>query len=199
MAAATVWLLNACSANPMENVSERRSGYYKAECEKYSVVAVSGVRETPYASDGKAGALVPYTLITLTPKTFDVDALYTYTAEIGTHSFGGSFVVHPFAASFSAEFEFEATSDFTVAVKCGDDAETLSLVSALPTGAIGYDRAIDAAKTELKPSGGYEIRARLITNPLGADGLCWHVAFITSQGQTGALIDPLSAKILAKK
>ena len=61
----------------MLDVSERRSEYYTAADGTMAVTAVSGVRENPYQIDGKAGELKPYTLITLVPTSFHIDAVYT--------------------------------------------------------------------------------------------------------------------------
>ena len=55
------------------------------------------------------------------------------------------------------------------------------------------------AKQELNPTGKYEIRARIIKNPL-SEGLCWHVAFYFGDDKTcGVLLDPTTAKVLAIK
>ena len=196
--AAVVTLLVACSPDLTENVSELRSGYFAAEDDTFKAVAVSGRRESNYVADGIAGELVPYTLITVTPKAFDPDAVYTFTAKTDSASYGGTFTVHPFAASFSAEIAAEMTADFTLTVSAGENVYEYSLVSCVTHEMMTFDRAIEAAKTELKPEN-VEIRARLIQNPVG-DGLCWHVAFYGSDGtQSGVLLDPVTAKVLAKK
>ena len=197
-------ILCACSSDPMENVSERRSGYYTAEGDGYTLTAVSGVREHTFKADGKVGSddeLKPYTLITLVPTEFDIDAVITFTAEADGCTFGGTMIVHPFAASFSAEFEHETTAkQFTVTIKCGGVATALKAQSQITGEMISYDRAIAAAKTAVHPKGEYETRARIIKNPLGADGLCWHISFINADGEsTGVLLDPVTAKVLAKK
>lgn len=192
-------MLFSCGTDPMDRVSERRSGYFSATEGNYTVTAVSGVREDPYVSDGKVGSVKPYTLVTLVPKDFDIDAVYTYTAEIKGSTYGGALNVHPFAASFSAEFDAEATEDFVVKIKRGTDTVALTLHSAVAKDTITFDRAIDAAKTALKPSGNYEIRARIIKNPFGDDGMCWHVLFYTGSGESSVLLDPTTAKVLAKK
>ena len=202
MTVATVILLTSCSG-AMDGVSERRSGYYTASDNDFSVVAVSGVRESDYARDGVVGNLTPYTLITLSnidEKAFDVDAVVTYEAvvpcEEGEKRFGGALVSHPFAASYSAEFPFETAADFTVSVIIGGQRREYALISQT-NGIITFDRAIAAAKSEIKKAEG-EIRARVIKNPVG-DGVCWHVEFITAEGACGVLLDPFTAKVLAKK
>lgn len=192
-------ILCSCGTDPMQNVSERRSGYFTAVADGYTVTAVSGVREDPFAADGKAGKLKPYTLITLVPKDFDMDAVITYTADTGGSTYGGTMIVHPFAASFSAEFECETKSDFTVGIKCKGVLTRIELKSSVTQSMITYDRAITAAKTAVAPRGAYEIRVRLIKNPLDGDGICWHVNFISESGESGVLLDPDTAKVLAKK
>ncbi|MCH5156193.1 MAG: hypothetical protein J1F69_06245 [Clostridiales bacterium] len=200
MTVMTVWLFTACSSDSMDRVSERRSGYYTAQGEGYTVTAVSGVRESSFKADGKVGGgLKPYTLITLVPDEFDIDAVITYTAEADGCMFGGTMTVHPFAASFSAEFEHETKAkEFTVTVRFGGNLSTVQAKSQITSDMITYDRAISAAKTALSPRGEYEVRARIIKNPFG-DGVCWHISFITADGDTGVLLDPTTAKVLAKK
>lgn len=199
MTVATVWIFCSCGTDDMRDVSERRSGYYTASDGVLTVTAVSGVRETPYQIDGKAGELKPYTLITIVPTEFDIDAVFTYSAQIGSSAYGGALNVHPFAASFSAEFDAEVSGEFKLTVHCGGKDSEFEMKSLVTPDMFGYDRAIEAAKTELKPKGKYEIRVRIIKNPLGGDGVCWHVAFYWENGRSGVLLDPVTAKVLAKK
>ncbi len=201
MTIATVLFLSSCGSDGMENVSERRSSYLYASDAQFSVTAVSGVREQPYAADGRAQALKPYTLVTVVPAKFDVDAEYSFKASTPKGEYGGALVVHPFAASFSAEFDAETTDKIVVTVTGGGVTQEYELKSLVPENAIGYERAIDAADSALKaPRGAHEIRVRLIKNPIGGDGLCWHVAYYYKNGtECGALIDCVSAKTLAKK
>ena len=203
MTVATVILLSSCST-AMDGVSERRSGYYAASDNDFNVVAVSGVREIDYVRDGIAGELTPYTLITLSnidESAFDVDAVISYEAVVADGDnekrFGGTLITHPFAASYSAEFPFETTcASFKVSVIIGGTRREY-LLSSMTEGIIPFDRAIAAAKGEIKNGDG-EIRARVIKNPVG-DGVCWHVEFITADSSRGVLLDPITAKVLAKK
>lgn len=201
MTIATLLLLFGCSKDYMENVSERRSGYYTASDGTFTVTAVSGVRETPYTADGVVGELKPYTLITVVPSVFDVDAIYTYTAKAGDNVYGGALTVHPFAASFSAEFDAEVTGeDFIVEIQATGAKSAYTLKSLVTPAMMTYDRAIDAAKTALDPTGSYEIRVRIMKNPIDESGVCWHVAFYAdSDRMSGVLLDPVTAKVLAKK
>ncbi len=199
MTVATIWVFCSCGTNDMLDVSERRSEYYTAADGTMAVTAVSGVRENPYQIDGKAGELKPYTLITLVPTSFNIDAVYTYTVRLGSATYGGALNVHPFAASFSAEFDAEARGEFTLVIHCGGNDTEFVMRSLVTPDMFGYDRAIEAAKTELKPKGKYEIRVRIIKNPLGGDGVCWHVAFYWENSRSGVLLDPVTAKVLAKK
>ncbi len=192
--AAVITFLSACTADLTENVSEIRRGYFSAEDDVMTVTVVSGMRERNYVADGVAGELVPYTLVTVVPKTFDPDATYTYAVSANGASYGGTMKVHPFAASFSAEVEAELTGEITVTV---NDREYAPVD--MTGDGVSFDKAIDAAKTELKPEDGYEVRARMIKNPIG-DGLCWHVAYYFRSGkQSGVLLDPIDLNTLAKK
>lgn len=201
MTVATLMLLFGCSTDCMENVSERRSGYYTASDGTFTVTAVSGVRETPYTADGVVGEIKPYTLITVVPSMFDVDAIYTYTAKAGENVYGGALTVHPFAASFSAEFDAEVTGEsFIVEIQATGTKSAYTLKSLVTPAMMTYDRAIDAAKTALSPTGSYEIRARIMKNPIDDSGVCWHVAFYAGNDRmSGVLLDPVTAKVLAKK
>ena len=204
MTVVTVILFSSCAPSGMDGVSERRSGYYSAADGEFKVIAVSGVREKDYARDSKVGDLVPYTLITLSDideTAFDVDAVITYEAVVnngdGEKRYGGALITHPFAASYSAEFEFETTAkSFTVGIVCDGKRREYTLESQTD-GVIAFDRAIAAARDELDGARG-EIRARIIKNPVG-EGVCWHVEFITAESSCGVLLDPKSAKVLAKK
>lgn len=211
MTAATVLLLSSCSTG-IKNLSERRGGFFYATDGKYEVTAVSGVRERDYVMDGAAGELKPYTLVTfmpLSPSDFDVDGAYTYEAVItidgadgkSEKKFGGALAVHPFSSSFSAEFDFEATCDFTVTVDTGKGKLTYKLGTLVPADAVDYERAVQAALSALEPVEPYEIRVKLIKNPLEKNNgeLCWHVSFISEDGVCGALLDPVTAKVIAVK
>ncbi len=209
MTAMTVWLLTACADHTLDDVSERRCAYYTAKDADgvFELTAVSGAREDPFTADGVAGALKAYTLVTLSPtdkNMFDVDATYTYEAVIdgGAKKFGGALVVHPFAASYSAEFPYETRGVFTVTVFMGGDSSNkrvYELKNLVDGSYMSVERAIGAAEQELDPTGRYETRARIIKNPL-SDGLCWHVAFYFEGGGTsGVLLDPTTAKVLAVK
>lgn len=200
MTVATILFLTSCSTDAMENVSERRSGYFTASDGFATVTVVSGVREQPYAADGKADSLKPYTLITLAPTSFDVDAVIAYKAATAEGTFGGALVVHPFAASFSAEFDSETTEQFTVSFTVDGETHEYALTSLFTNDMMNFDKAIDAAKTELKPSGGYEIRVQLVKDPIDGDGICWYVSFITdADSSCSVLLDPVTAKVIAKK
>lgn len=200
MTVATILFLTSCSADAMENVSERRSGYFTASDGFAAVTVVSGVREQPYAADGRTDALKPYTLITFVPTTFDVDAIISYKAATENGTFGGALIVHPFAASFSAEFDSETTAAFTLSFTVGGETHEYEPTSAVTDDMMTFDRAVDAAKTELKPSEPYEIRVQLVKDPIDGDGICWYVSFIYGENDMcGVLLDPITAKVIAKK
>lgn len=201
----TILFLSGCKPAP-DGLSERRSGFFYAEDEVFKITAVSGIREEPYAADGVVGTTVEYTLITVAPtdeKAFDPDAVLTYNATVvaepGEKRFGGGLTAHPFAASYSAEYAFETTADMiTLTVKWGETTREYTLKTQVTPEMLTYDKAVSVCKKELAPSGVYETRAKLIRNPIG-DGLCWHVEFCSGDAVVGALIDPLTAKVLAKK
>ncbi len=202
MTAATVWLFAGCSTDGMKDVSERRSAFFTASDDVFTVTAVSGVREKNYVTDGVAGELKSYTLITVVPRKFDVDAVLTYKATTKNGEFGGALTMHPFAASFSAEFDSETSGGTpTVTVESGGVKREYTLTSCVQKNTITYDRAIEAAEKAVElPRGKREIRVRLIRNPIGGEGLCWHVAYYYADGKDrGVLIDPVTAKPLAVK
>ncbi len=199
MTAVTAIFLWSCGKE-VKNVSERRCGFFTASDDAFTVTAVSGEREDPFAADGKAGALVPYTLITVVPASFDVDAVITFAVDTGSSTYGGTMTVHPFAASFSAELSAEIKSEFKITVTVGGAKHEYGMKSALTADMIDYAEAIGIAEDRLEPKGGYEVRARLIENPLDENGLCWHVAFIFgADKEQSVLLDPVTGKVIAKK
>lgn len=194
-----VMFLFSCAGDPMSGVSERRSGYYYAEGDGFKITAVSGVREQPFETDGTCGALKSYTLITVVPDVFDVDALYTYSAVTYGGEFGGALTVHPFAASFSAEFDSETTAAaFSVTIKTKEKEHVFELKSQKPESAVTFDRAIEQARRVISPPESCETRVRIVKNPLG-DGLCWHVAFYSNSSSCAVLLDCVTLNTLAKK
>ena len=199
MTIATVLLLWSCGSE-IKNVSERRSGYFTAGDDVFTLTAVSGERENPFAADGKAGPLMPYTLITVVPSEFDVDAIITYSAKTASSGYGGTMTVHPFAASFSAELDAELIGAFTVTVTVGGVAHEYEMKSSVTPDMISFSEAVGIAEDRLEPVGAYEVRGRLIKNPLDGDGLCWHIAFIFgAEKEHSVLLDPVTGKVLAKK
>lgn len=215
MTVATVLLLSSCA--PAEtDISERRTNYFTASDEAFTLTAVSGMRETPYETDGAVAKMISYTLITVAPtdKTvFDVTASCEYEADVPVDpdksgesagkKFGGALIVHPFAASYSAEFAYEATDTFTVAVLYAENGEKrrreYKMTSLVTPEMMTYDSAVSAAENEFEISGAHETRVRLISNPVG-EGLCWYVAFYYADGKNcGVLLDPTTAKVLAKR
>lgn len=201
MTAATVWFLCSCGTDVMKNVSERRSAFFISDGDgETTVTAVSGVREDPYTLDGRVGELKPYTLITLTPANFDVDAVYTFKAEAGDSVYGGTLTVHPFAASFSAEIDAEIVGEFTVVITVGGASADYTMKALVTPEMISFDQAIAAAENEFDAlDGGYEIRARIINNPIDHNGVCWHVSFYSDTIDCGVLLDPVTARVIAKK
>ena len=94
----------------------------------------------------------------------------------------------------------EIASEFTVTISCGGNSVDYGLTSCVPADAISFEQAVDAAKNEFDClNGNYEIRARIIKNPIDGSGVCWHVSFYSENIDCGVLLDPVSAKVIAKK
>ncbi len=215
MTVATLVLLASCAPADTD-ISERRTDYFTASDEMFTVTAVSGMRETPYETDGVVAKMISYTLITVSPTdkaVFDVTATCEYEASVpddpdrsGESSgkkFGGALIVHPFAASYSAEFAYETTDTFTVAVLYTENGEKrrreYKMTSLVTPEMMTYDSAVSAAKNEFDINGAHETRVRLINNPV-SEGLCWYVVFYFADGKNcGVLLDPTTAKVLAKR
>ena len=84
MTAATLVLLASCAPADTD-ISERRTDYFTASDEMFTVTAVSGMRETPYETDGVVANMISYTLITVSPTdkaVFDVTATCEYEASV---------------------------------------------------------------------------------------------------------------------
>lgn len=191
-------MLSGCEKE-RKDISELRTDYYCANDDNYTLTAVSGVREEEYVADGVVGELREYTLFTVVPEVFDVDAIITYTVVIDNSSFGGNMIVHPFAGSFSAEIDKRVVGgELFVKLAVGGQAYEYTLHSQVGEKMISAYDALELAESRLAVTGEYEVRVKLIKNPIDGDGLCWHVEFIFDKdNDCGILIDPITLKTIA--
>ena len=194
-------LLTGCGGGNLdkyyENISELRDCLFAAENADYKVSAISGKREEPYAIDGVSGNKRDFTVITVTPASFESNLTYRYRAEINGETYEGDLLPHPFAQTLSADIPVAAKSDFTVTVSAKTEqsfemknAVTGELISAEKALTIALERMKNDIK-RFKNKGGLncEIYVRLMENPIdGSGGYFWYVAFIGAEKDAVAVL-----------
>lgn len=193
-------------------ISEVRDVAYEGVAGAYSVDIVSGTHEQPFKADGKSEPKTAFTVITLTPKTFVPNAVYTFTLIADETEHTGALSVHPFGESYSSELPVRIYPDTQVnlTVRHGGKSETVELKPVNENDDLTADRALEIAMTALKTpldglktDGVYacEIYVRFIKNPINADGgYYWYVAIIAPDARTyAALLDRKSGAIVGIK
>lgn len=194
-------LLTGCGGGNLdkyyENISELRDCLFAAENADYKVSAISGKREEPYAIDGASGNKRDFTVITVTPASFESNLTYRYRAEINGETYEGDLLPHPFAQTLSADIPVAAKSDFTVTVSAKTE-QSLEMKNAVTGELISAEKALTIALERMKNDikrfknkGGLncEIYVRLMENPIdGSGGYFWYVAFIGAEKDAVAVL-----------
>jgi len=204
----SILILSGCRTDISQNqrLSELRSDIYKGSAEGYSVVLVTGMRENPFEIDGVSQKdKVYFTVITVTPVSYDPIAEYHFTVTIGGETYAGKFSRHPFNQSYSAEINTPTKeTQLALTVSRGGTDVEIGLTSVKGEDFIDAQKAFEIAEKRLKDSlaevsTGYEIFVRLIENPINAGGgYFWYVAFVaTDSTALAVLIDPVTMDIAA--
>lgn len=189
------------------NISEMRTNVYTAESDNMRVNAITGTREIPFDINGISEEKIPFTVITIEPKS-ELILEYSYSVTINGKQLTGKFVKHPFGNSYSCDIPEQNLGELVVNVTANEYNENFNLASALTKDMINHEKAFEIAYNKLKSNintfkqGGKlnaEIYIRLINNPINNEGgYYWYVAFVNSEDTTYAvLIDPTSMEIAA--
>lgn len=197
------------------NLSEVRVNSYIAESSKMSASAITGKREDPYIIDGIAQGMNEYTVITFTPTNADnisAELTYTYTLKTAKKNYSGSFTLHPFGNSYSAELDVtldEPSLELTVNASKDDWSfnDTVTLKSVKTDEMISWEDALMIGEEALKESISNmyekkklkaEIYVKLLVDPMNSEGKnYWYVAFANGQTINAVLIEPITKDILA--
>jgi hypothetical protein len=202
-------LFSACSKTIANDasLSELRDNIFVGENDTYKVNIVSGIRENPFEIDGVSQKdKVYFTIITVTPKEKNPIAEYSFSTTISDTEYNGKLNKHPFNDTYSIEINTEPkASSIDVSITLGEESSIVTASSVKTEDFITADKAFEIAKKALSQKikdkkADYEIFIRLIENPNNPEnGYFWYVAFIYQDGLFGALIDPVSMKIVAIK
>jgi hypothetical protein len=190
-------------------LSELRDNILVGEAGGYRVVAVTGMRENPFAIDGiSQKEKVNFTVITVTPVTYLPGIEYEFEVKIGANEYKGKLVRHPFNNTYSTEIAVATLENSLEFIIKGAPNATVTLTSVKNENYIDADKAYSIAYNKLKSNiedkskdKEYEIFIRLIENPVNSSGgYYWYVAFIFEDDTTYAcLIEPTSMEIVAVK
>ena len=184
-----ITLLSACNRFDTKNVSEFRDQVFEGKTEEYEVTLISGYRENPFVIDGHCDKKADFTLITVKMLSPLPNAELTCEMIAGDKQFEGKMNKHPFEDTYS--FEANVTE--------------IGLQSVRSEDFIDGEKAYNVAYSKLSDSpiivnGEYEVYVRLIENPVNSQGgYYWYVAFVDGKDTAAALIDPVTAEVIAQK
>ena len=200
-AAVCITLLSACNRFDTKNVSEFRDQVFEGKTEEYEVTLISGYRENPFVIDGHCDKKADFTLITVKMLSPLPNAELTCEMIAGDKQFEGKMNKHPFEDTYS----FEANVRVSEAPVLKINGTEIGLQSVRGEDFIDGEKAYNVAYSKLSDSpiivnGEYEVYVRLIENPVNSQGgYYWYVAFVDGNYTAAALIDPVTAEVIAQK
>ena len=208
--AISLFTLTACGT-PEEyiknNMSEVRQNIFDGTSGSFYVTLSSGMRETPYLSDGIHNKNVEFGVIELElfDKLFSGEKL-EYTAKIDDKEISGVLERNPFTGSFMDDIEMivDDNAKIELNIKYGN-GELINLENKSETWEINYEKAIEIAIKKIteklgelneKPSGeGY---LKIINNYTAGKKYFWYFNLKTADLKSYSLvIDTATGSILA--
>lgn len=181
----------ACGGTILERyaprLSDYRSALFEGEAGGMRITVISGVRETPYASDGRSGKeKTDYAVFTLEGYSGDE-------AELA-FSFGGreeklTLSRHPFRDTLSAETALYLDCAALTLTAGGAEIEAARVQPAVD----GEYALTLACETAGDPDG--EVLLRLTRSSATGEGLYWYAAFVTEGDTVSVLIDAESGEV----
>lgn len=198
-----IFALFACSDGDLKkyagSISELRDRVFCAEDDSYAVTAVSGVRESPYETDGVSGDKCDFTVVTVVPTSFAAGSVYTYCAVIGNETLRGELLPHPFLPQLSIDLPVRASGDFAFSVSHEGGERAYTLADAVTGECISAEKAFSIALEKLRePLGRFkhknklqaEIYVRLTKNTTVASGgdYFWFVSFASATDSVAVLL-----------
>lgn len=183
----------ACGGTTLERfaprLSDYRSALFEGEADGMRITVISGVRETPYASDGRSEKeKTEYAVFTL-------EGYSGGEAELA-FSFGGreeklTLSRHPFRDTLSSEIALYIDAAALTLTVGGTEIEA---VRVQPTVDGEYALTL-ACETAGDPDG--EVLLRLTRSSATGEGLYWYAAFVTEDDTVSVLIDAESGEVCA--
>jgi len=176
----------------LNNLAEARHYMKHAESDTLRVQFFSGMREEPFAMDGRAGRLVPFAIINVDPKDNSLRNLTQIDGHvrIGTEQISISLAKNPYDRNFAMDLAraVEEGTDISITLFItSTDHPTFNLTNAMEAGSVDWKTALQAATGLLGdrlPRSGFEVYVRIVNDQASDTGAFWYVQFITSAGQT---------------
>ena len=175
----------------LDNLSEARFFMRAAHNDNTRVQFFSGIREEPYAVDGRASGTVPFALLNVEPQGNNhMQATQLQgTLIIGEESLEVTLVRNQFGRNFAVDIGRAVTPETAVTFTLNQPSgvnEEFTLTHAMPEDAIDWQEALRIGASHLsdKISGAqFESYVKIITD-LANIGAFWFVQFITTDNQT---------------
>ena len=193
IAAIPVVFMTACGKTELERSYARIADYrpvmLEGEGDGMRVTVISGVREDPYAADGKSSReKTDYTVITLTGPGSSEEIPASFVA--GDREVEVMLSPHPFRDGYSAEIPVRLDDD-TCQLDITVNGKILTASSQLP--GVDGEYALTLARETLPDDG--EIILRLTRNSVTGNGRYWYVSFRTESSSSSMLIDAESGEV----
>ena len=191
----------SCGGTALERAYDRIADYryalLRGAGQGFTLEAIGGVRETPYAADGDAAPdKTEYTVFTLIPEATAESAELTVT--LGGEEWTVTLAPHPFRTRLSAEIPVSPKGDEISALTVRVNGEEVGLTTAAE-GAIAGDRAFDLATEALGEDATKrgEVYLRLTENTVTGEGTYWYAAFVDGSARASVLLDAVTGKVRA--
>ncbi len=187
-------------------VSDLRSNAYQGQSGELTVKGGYGFRETPFVNDGKVGNCAYALTLKLVGKETS-QASFTASLDFNNQKYSAPFKLNPVTHSLVAVIEIENfdQTEFNLYLTCGDETQTITMRSIVPSQTISYQKALACleqsqpqlikAYSDAEGNFNAEIYARIIVKN---DKAYWYVGIASGKDNLKALlIDGANGEVLA--
>ena len=191
----------------LDNIAEARFFMKQGATTSFRVQFSSGVRENPYAQDGRANATVPFALVYLEPIGSSMSAYDTLggTLRLGDEELAFNMERAQFRPqNFAHDIErlVERGTDVVLILNLTTGNVTIPLQDAMSAeGAIGWEEALDIVvaemEEEIRALGEFETYVRIITDR-NHSAAYWSIQFLNRNAQTVFAVLTNSGEIIGR-
>ena len=193
-----------------DNIADIRYNYFEGETENWRISLTSGMRESPYNYDGKAGELVEFSFVSISAKNNAPNIGYAYQVDINDETLEGMFEQSPYDENnYGVDLgqKVNDTDEIYVYVNNGQTSEVAKLECVSVNFQLNAEQALEQAINEVqndilrKLSGNFEVYVKVISDEdKTIDTKFWYVLFADENGgEITVIIDPNTKQIILKK